>query len=293
MLDLNDVRIFCKVAEKGSLIGAAKALSLPSSTVSRRIAALEQQAGVKLLQRNTRTLSLTQEGQRLYSAMSLPLREIANAQQTLQNDGNKPQGVLRVTAPPLFAHFFLIPVACRFMALYADTQVEIVASRSRLNLIDEELDLAIRAGELNDSAMIARPLKPLPLILAAAPEYLQQRGVPGSSAELQEHDLIVSNANASRHCQWQLNPQTALNVEGRLATSSYDQTLHACLAGAGIALLPAFLAADYLANGKLTLLLPDVVTQQLSLHILYPSRQLQPAKLRAFIDLLLSELGPE
>jgi len=293
MLDLNDVRIFCRVVEKGSQIAAAKSLSFPSSTVSRRLTALEQQAGVRLLQRNTRTLSPTEEGQRLYRAMHLPLREMVDAEQVLNRSGGIPQGRLRITAPPLFAHFFLTPIACRFMALYVDTQVEIIASRSRLNLIDEALDLAIRAGQADDSNMIARALKPLPLVLAAAPGYLQQQRLPDSVTDLHEHDLIVFNASASRHCRWSLNPQTELNVEGRLATSSYEQALSACRAGVGIALLPQFLVADDVAAGKLTLLLPEVVTQSLSLHLLYPSRQLQPAKLRAFIDLLLSELGPD
>lgn len=292
MLDLNDVWIFCRVADKGSLIAAARSLDLPSSTVSRRLAALELQAGVKLLHRSTRSLSLTEEGRRLHDAMSRPMRSIAEAQNVLQDGQGKPQGTLRVTAPPLFAGSLLSPLVSRFINAYPDIQVEIIASRSRLDLISEGLDLAIRAGQLTDSTLICRPLKPLPQVLVASADYLHRKGFPSNPTDLMEHDLIVFNAHACRQGVWHLNPKLNLMVNGRMGTSSYDQALLGALGGSGIALVPQFLAAEHIMVGRLLTLFEADVTTPLQLHLLYPERQLQPARVTAFIELLMMELGP-
>jgi DNA-binding transcriptional LysR family regulator len=285
-MDLNAVRIFVKVAELGTLSAAAAALRQPISTISRRLAVLERDLSVRLLNRTTRHLSLTDEGRGFFERMAPVIEEVVEAERALRDQADAPRGLLRVTATPLFASHVLAPAATRYINAYDDVEVQIIASNSRLDLVEEGLDLAIRAGRLEDSSLISRPLNPLPAVLVASPAYASAHGVPSVLDELIHHQAIMFSADAGQDVVWPFLDGKSVPVKGCLRVNSYEQVFQAVLAGAGIARLPKFLCEQALHDRRLVPVLADCESQPLRLHVVYPSRRQLSLKVRAFVDIL-------
>src|SRR5215470_6114891 len=188
MLDLNDIVVFARVVEAGSFTAAARLLGMPKTTVSRRIAALEREVGVRLLQRTTRSLSITDAGRLYYRQGSQALRTIEDANLQLAEARAEPSGTIRISAPVGFGAYFLNEAVFEFLAANPKTRVELQLTDDQLNLVENGIDLAFRTGVLADSTLVARKLGSTHRILCASPDYLARRGVPATVSDLSHHD---------------------------------------------------------------------------------------------------------
>src|SRR5258706_6806218 len=192
MLDLNDIMVFARVVEAGSFTAAARLLGMPKTTVSRRIAALEREVGVRLIQRTTRSLNMTDAGRLYYEQSSQALRTIEDANLRLAETRAEPSGTIRISAPVGFGGHFLTSAALDFLAAYPKTRVELHLTDDTLNLVGNRIDLAFRTGVLVDSTLIARKLGATHRVLCASPDYLAGRGVPIAPADLASHHCIIA-----------------------------------------------------------------------------------------------------
>src|SRR5262245_61006197 len=251
-MDLNDIVVFTKVVETKSFTGAADALGLPKSTVSRKLAQLEERLGVRLVQRTTRKLALTEIGEAYYERCSRIVADVASAEQLVTDMQATPRGRLRVTASVDFSTRFIGDIVADFLAQHPDINVELEATDRVVDLIEEGFDLAVRFGQMPESTLIARKLCGLHLILCASPGYLARRGTPKQIEELDEHDHILFTP-ASRNQTWTYvgpNEQTYdFGRPARLASNNYGAIVDATRAGAGIASISEFMVTDEIKNG--------------------------------------------
>lgn len=286
MIDLNDILIFTRVVEAGSFTAAAHLLGLPKTTVSRRVAALEREVGVRLLQRTTRSLSVTDAGRLYYDLSSQGLRTIEDANLQLADTRAEPSGTIRVSAPVGFGSHFLTSTMFDFLAAYPKTKVELLLTDDRLNLVESGIDLAFRTGTLPDSTLIARKLGSTYRILCASPDYLARRGIPLLPADLPRHHCVVAGRSTA-NMHWTLDGaagQETVVVSGRIAVNEMGTVLAAAVAGYGIAQLPHQLARASIANGLLRRVLDDYATPAGGIYAVYPSsRHLSPL-VKAFIE---------
>jgi DNA-binding transcriptional LysR family regulator len=287
MLDLNDIVVFARVVEAGSFTAAARLLAMPKTTVSRRIAALEREVGVRLLQRTTRSLNLTDAGRLYYEQSSQALRTIEEANLRLAEARAEPSGTIRISAPVGFSGHFLIGAVVDFLAMYPKTNVELRLTDDRLNLVEEGIDIAFRTGILQDSTLIARKLGSAHRLLCASPDYLARYGKPDSPADLTHHQCVIAGPSASG-AHWVLegpSGQETVVVAGRFAANEMQAVVAAALAGFGIAQLPQAIAEGLINDGRLQRVLKAYTTPAGGLHVLYPSsRHLSPL-VKAFIEL--------
>jgi DNA-binding transcriptional LysR family regulator len=287
MLDLNDIIVFARVVEAGSFTAAARLLAMPKTTVSRRIAALEREVGVRLLQRTTRSLNLTDAGRLYYEQSSQGLRTIEEANLRLAQARAEPSGTIRISAPVGFGGHFLIRAVVDFLAIYPKTKVELRLTDDRLNLVEDGIDLAFRTGVLQDSTLIARKLGSTHRLLCASPDYLARHGMPESPADLAHHQCAIAGSSASG-AHWVLDGphgQETVVVAGRFAANEMQAVVAAALAGFGIAQLPQAIAEGLINDGRLQRVLKTYTTPAGGLHVLYPSsRHLSPL-VKAFIEL--------
>lgn len=287
MIDLNDIVIFSRVIETGSFTAAARLLGMPKTTVSRRVAALERDLGVRLLQRTTRSLGMTEAGRLYYEEASEALRKIEGANNRLAEAQAEPSGTIRISAPVGFSGHFLQEATFEFMATYPKAKVEMRLTDERLNLVDNGIDLAFRTGSLEDSTLIARKLGPTYRLLCASPAYLARAGRPSTPADLAGHDCVIAGPSAT-HAQWVLEglagPET-VSVSGRFAANEMQAVMEAAIAGYGIAQLPYGVAFACIADGRLQRVLDGYTTASGGLHVVYPSSKHLSPLVRAFIAL--------
>lgn len=293
MLDLNDIAVFARVVEAGSFTAAARLLRMPKTTVSRRIAALEQAVGARLLQRTTRSLAMTDAGRLYYQQSSEALRLIEEANLHLAEARAEPSGTIRISAPAGFADYLLNSAVFDFLAAYPKTKAELILTDDRLNLVEHGIDLAFRTGILPDSTLIARKLEATHRILCASPDYLANRDLPRLPADLVHHHCIILGSSADGG-QWVLvgpRSQESVMVSGRFAANDVQAALSAALAGYGIAQLPHKLTEAAMRDGRLRRVLADYTTPAGGLYVVYPSsRHLSPL-VKAFIALAVRKLG--
>ncbi|UVK53863.1 LysR family transcriptional regulator [Mesorhizobium sp. AR02] len=293
MIDLNDVIVFARVVEAGSFTAAARLLAMPKTTVSRRVAALEREVGVRLLQRTTRSLNLTDAGRLYYEQSSQGLRTIEEANLRLAEARAEPSGTIRISAPVGFGGHFLIRAVVEFLALYPKTNVELRLTDDKLNLVEDGIDLAFRTGRLEDSTLIARKIGSTHRLLCASPDYLARYGMPESPADLVRHRCVIAGPSASG-AHWVLDGpqgQESVDVAGRFAANEMQAVVAAAIAGFGIAQLPQVMAEALIAEGRLQRVLDGYTTPEGGLHVLYPSsRHLSPL-VKAFIDLAVERIS--
>ena len=286
MLDLNDIAVFARVVEAGSFTAAARLLGMPKTTVSRRIAALEREVGVRLVQRTTRSLAMTDAGRLYYEQSSQALRTIEDANLRLAEATAEPSGTIRVSAPSGFAVNFLTGAAFDFLAAYPKTKVELQLTDETLNLVGNRIDLAFRGGVLPDSTLVARKLGSAHRILCASPDYLARHGVPAALADLARHHCVISGPSTSS-AHWVLDGprgQETVAVSGRFAANEMQAVFAAAIAGYGVAQLPHRVAEAPIRDGRLRRVLGDYTTPVGGLYAVYPSsRHLSPL-VKAFIE---------
>ncbi|MFE8596845.1 LysR family transcriptional regulator [Archangium violaceum] len=291
-MDLNELLVFAKVVQAGSFTVAARGLRMPKSTVSRKVSELEERVGAQLLQRTTRKLRLTDVGQAYYEHCARIVAEAEQAELAVTRMQSAPHGLLRVTAPLTFS--FLGPIVAEFLKRYPEVQVELVCTDRSVDLMQEGFDLAVRAGRLADSSLIARKLGNVERVVVAAPSYLQERGVPKSPKDLERHDCLVFGAGMEGNA-WTLhsgNKSVQVSVRARLVVNEPDMLRAVAVAGAGIALLPTQPSDTDLTLGRLRRLLPDWSSSGAPVHAVYPSTRHHSPKVMAFVD-FLRERWPE
>jgi DNA-binding transcriptional LysR family regulator len=293
-MDLNDIVVFTKVVETRSFTGAADQLGLPKSTVSRKLAQLEERLGVRLVQRTTRKLALTDIGQAYYERCARIVADLAAAEQLVTDMQATPRGRVRVTAPIDISTRYLGEIVAGFVAANPDVTVELEATDRVVDLIEEGFDVAVRFGALPESTLIARRLCKIESLLVATPAYLARRGTPATVEELDEHDRVLFTPNA-RIQSWALVHGEATYEFGRparFASNNVGAVRGAVLAGAGISVLAEFMVADDIAAGRLVPVLPGWRIRPTDAHAIYPARQNLPPRLSLFLDHLARALDP-
>ena len=291
-LDLNAVTAFVAVVEHRSFRAAARNLGVPKSTVSRRVALLEEQLGVQLLQRTTRTVSLTDVGEAFHQRCSQALGTISDAAREVRQSETSPKGVLRVTAPLTFAEHFLGDIVTEFWSENPDVRVTLDLTDRYVDLVAEGYDLALRAGPLADSTLKARLLGTNPIVMVASPKYLSRHGVPKTPADLLEHDCIVYS-NTERGAKWPLlvkRKVTSCPVRARVAVNSFMLAGDFAAAGLGIARMPGGFSAALEAEGVLKRVLTEFEVPPSPLNAVFPPGPHLAPRVRAFVDLLASKL---
>jgi DNA-binding transcriptional LysR family regulator len=285
--------VFARVVEGGSFTAASRVLGMPKTTVSRRIATLEQEVGVRLLQRTTRSLSMTDAGRLYYEQMSQALRTIEEANLHLAAARAEPSGTIRISAPVAFGTQILNTIVFDFLATYPKTRVELRLTDEKLHLIDNGIDLAFRTGILPDSTLIARKLDSNHRILCASPDYLALSGVPEKPADLARHLCVIAGLSATG-AHWVLegpDGQDTVTVSGRYAVNEMQAVFDAAAAGHGIAQLPYRLAEMGIRDGRLRRILEDYTAQAGGIYVIYPSSQHLSPLVRAFIELAAKEIS--
>lgn len=284
--DPNDVIAFTRVVEAGSFTKAARAEGVPTSTVSRRVARLEEKLGVRLLHRTTRRLTLTDAGRILHDRGARILSELSDAERAVTEMQATPRGLLRLTAPAGMGEE-VAALVVEFLRRYAEIEMEVLLTDRRVDLIEEGVDVALRAGPLTDSTLVAHKLREAPVNLVASPAYLKRRGTPRHYKDLERHDCVLFT-QWSPGSTWSLDcpdGKVKVRVHGRVRANSVDVVSRATLAGLGIAFFPARTPhGKHVAAGRLRVVLPEVGLPPQTLWIVYPSRRHLAPKVRAFVD---------
>jgi DNA-binding transcriptional LysR family regulator len=290
---LTAIRTFCKLAEMESFVAAARALRVSPGVISKRIGALEDEVGARLVQRSTRRASLTPAGTRFYERCAAALADLELALEEAQGTTREPRGLLRVAAPHAFATTQIAPHLAEFATLYPDVRLEIEVADRDVDLIDEALDIAIRiTAELPESRLVARRLARWPMVLCGAPDYLARRGTPCTLDALARHEWLAPPGHASGDAvRVPLADRRARLTPGvlRLTTGSEMLLRAAALAGTGLAVLPRVLVAAELESGRLRAVLADSPLLELTAYAVYASRRHLSPNVRVFVDFLAAQ----
>lgn len=285
-----DLDVFAHVVTARSMSAAGRELKLSPAVISKRIRRLEDRLGVRLLQRTTRQLSLTEAGQGFYERVVAILGSIEESESWVSRGAGQARGTLRVSAPTSFGRMHIAPHLKPFLDANPMVNVELILSDAFVDIIGEGFDLAVRIADLRDSSLVAKRLAPNHRVLCAAPAYLDAHGVPQTLEELERHTLIAHNAD-----QWRLEgPEgpVSVRVTGPLRTNSSEVVREALLAGLGIALRSTWDVGPELKSGALIRVLPAYsVGRRVAVYVVYPSRRHMEQKVRTFVDYLAELYG--
>lgn len=294
MDNLSDIAIFVQVIESGSFTAAADKLALSKSVISKYVTRLEERLGVRLLNRTTRRLSLTEAGEVLYKGSLRGLEEIQATEVEVTRLQQTPRGTLRINTPMSFGILHIAPAIPDFQAQYPDVKVDMNLDDRQVNLVEEGYDLAIRIAELPDSSLVARHLGPCRHVLCASAHYLDLHGTPKQPEDLRQH-RVLSYGYHDTPRQWQL-----VNPQGRPVTIPLNSNIHmnnslalreAVLNHAGIVLIPTFIVGADIQQGRLKPVLSNYRTMELSIYGVYAQRKWLSPKVRAFIEFMQQSIG--
>lgn len=289
MNQIEHIVAFVRVAELGSYTRAAESLDLSRTRISRQVMALEESLGVRLIQRTTRRLHLTEAGERYLLRAQSILQALDEAAAEVGQGNSDVRGRLRVNGPMSFGTRYLAPLVAQFMQSHPALEVRLDLNDRRVDLLEEGYDVAIRIGSLPDSSLVARRLTRCRLLFCASPEYLACYGQPRHINALTEHRCLRYRSGQNS-ADWQFASQS-LAVDGPLESNNGDVLTHAAEAGLGIAQQPSFLVTESIANGRLVPILTQEPAVLLDVHALYPARRYLPTKVERFIDLLAQAWG--
>ncbi len=290
----SDLDFFALLARHPSLAAAAQELGLSPPAVSRRLAQLETRLGARLMNRTTRRLSLTPEGERYLEEGKRILRDIESLEHSLGASRDVPRGLLRVNASFGFGRRLLGPAISDFVRRYPEMEIQLHLSDRPLNLVAHGLDLGIRFGEPPDARILARPIARNRRVLCATPTYLEQRGRPRTPRELQQHACIVIRENDTAYNTWTLvngEQQENIKVRGPLSANHGEIAVDWALDHHGILLRSEWDIAPYLASGQLEQVLPEWAGIPADIYAVYPQRLHLAARLKAFVAFLQERLG--
>ena len=284
-----EIALFVQVAETGSLSRAAEALGLSNAAASRHLQALEDRLAARLVERNTRRLFLTDTGQEFFSRAKVLLADLKDAEDAVNASTLNPTGTLRITASLSFSIQHIAPLLRAYTERYPNVSVHVESANRYLDIIDNNIDVAIRTREFEpDSNITVRRLAQTRRILVAAPRYLARHGRPQTLEELEQHQLLIyTHANNPNELRFTRSGETTtLQVKGRLDSNDGQILRAAALDGLGILVQPAYIVYDDMVAGRLVPVLDDWDLPRLTINLAYPSRKHLSAKVRTFIDFM-------
>jgi DNA-binding transcriptional LysR family regulator len=278
---IDDIDVFVEVAGQASFTAAARRLNRSPAAVTRAVADLEARLGVRLLNRTTRAVSLTDAGERFLTGARRVLADLIEIEQAAAGQGSAPRGELGITAPILFGRLHVLPIVTEFMRAFPDVTARLMLLDRPVDLIEERLDAAIRIGALADSSAIATRLGSLRRVVVAAPSYLAARGTPQRPAEIAGHDVVVFGGLGA--ASWDFGADGSVRLSPRLTVSTAEAAIDAVAEGIGITRVLSYQAVDAL-RGTVTQVLAAFGGEEIPVHLLYPGGAHPPPKLRAFVD---------
>lgn len=285
---LPGIRTFCRVVECASFAGAARGLGISTAMASRHVMQLEQRLGCRLLNRTSRHVSLTEPGRLYFERCRQVLDDLDEAEASVSGAAAGARGLLKLTAPVWLANPTFMAVLADYQAAYPQVRLDIDLSGRMVNMVEEGIDLALRAGRIQSESLIARAIGRVEFFWVASPAYLQRAGRPQRLADLGEHRLLM----------YSLVPADSERVRNSMGgitlmpslQSSNESLLHlGALQGMGLAMLPTWLVAQDLAAGRLEVVLPGEPQVEITLHGVYPSRRHLSSKVRSFLDFLCAD----
>ena len=291
---MSAIEAFVRVAEAQSFSEAARQLGKSKSVVSRQVGALESELGVRLLQRTTRSITLTEAGRGFLDRAASILSEIEDAVLSTSRLQAEPRGCLRINAPMSFGFLHLAPALPDFLERYSEIQVDLVMNDRIVDIVDEGFDLAFRIGRLTESSLVARRLAPIRMAVCASPSYLARHGIPTTPEDLGQHSCLYYSA-LSLTGEWRfVRPDGSpwlISVQGSMRANNGDALRAAVLKGLGLSILPTFIVGRDLQAGSLVSVLNDFVPQDLGLYAVYSHSRLLSPKVRAIIDFMAERFG--
>lgn len=295
MDNLTDVAVFVRVVERGSFTRAADELELSRAVVSKYLTRLEERLGVRLLNRTTRRLSLTEAGAELFAASQGALERIAEAEGAITRLQREPRGTLKINAPMSFGILELAPALPAFLEKYPDVQVDLRMDDRHVDLVEEGFDVGVRITQrLAESSLVARRLLGCKQFVCASPAYLAAHGEPESPEDLAAHNCILYQHAAAANV-WRFRAaggrDVAVAVTGNLRANNGIAEREAAVRGVGILLTPSFYVSAELKTGTLKRILREYSLPELSLYLIYPKRSHVPPKVRVFVDFLVRRFG--
>lgn len=290
---LAEMEVYATVIQRGGLSAAARELELTPSAVSKLINRLENRLGVRLLNRTTRRLSTTEAGQQFYRRCLDILSAVEDAENTLSNYGQIAKGKLRINSTAGFARYQLLPILMEFQEEYPQLELELQLSGIPVDLVAEQVDVAIRLGVLEDTSLVARHLGESRRIVCASPEYLKLHGKPRVPSDLRSHSCLRLSTSRSFNL-WRFHTpdgEQLIEARGGFLTNDVNALCDYAMQGGGIARLSSFMVGRLLEEGKLIALLENHETDRQHIHALYPNRKQLPGKVKAFISFLQKKLS--
>ncbi len=290
---LTEMTMFVHTVAEGSFSGAARALRVTPSAVSKQVARLEERLGARLLHRTTRRLSLTEEGRAFHARCAQILAEIEEAETAVTELHAAPRGTLRVAAAVAFTAHQVMPLLPEFLERYPEVHFDLIMTDREVDLVDERIDVAIRFGRLRESTLIARKLAVSRRVICAAPAYLERHGTPRTPGDLARHNCLTLSTRPEFNV-WEFGerPEDRLRVAGNLELNQADALYDACLAGIGLARVAGYLVEADIKAGRLVPVLEGQLQEASSLHVVYPHRRHLSPKVRAFVDFLVAKFDP-
>ncbi|MFV1972308.1 MAG: LysR family transcriptional regulator [Thiohalobacterales bacterium] len=292
MDNLRRMVIFFHVVDSQSFSAAARQLGIARSAVSRHVSLLEKSIGVRLLNRTTRRLSLTEAGETYYQSCARIVAEAEMATQRVCQLQDEPVGTLKVTAPSSLGDPLVTPLVRDFMERYSALNVDLLLDDQVVDMVGEGIDVSIRVGWLDDSNFVARKLGDMTRLLCASPGYIEQHGRPASPADLAQYDCIIfTQLPTPYHWAFTRNKrEERVQVKGRLKTNNASAVRNAMLGGVGIGAVSSFLIGEDIKTGRLEHLLPDYECGTAGIYAVYQHRHYQQAKVRLFIDFIARQI---
>ena len=287
------IPVFVAVVENGGFSAAARTLGISKSAVSKRINQLEAHLGVRLLHRTTRKLSLTEAGERYFEHAAQALTAAGQAEDAVTELQGEPQGNLKISSPMSFGRLHVAPLIPKLLQRYPKLQIDLVMDDRKVDLVAGGFDVAIRAGNLPASTLIARKLAPLRQVLCASPDYIDRYDRPGTPAELSGHNCVLYSYSSDAD-EWTLIGESGpeiVTVSGSYQVNNSEALLEALREGIGIGRLPTFVAGPDLKTGRLVKLFESYRLPDFTIYAVFPERQYLPAKVRAFLDFAIEYFG--
>ena len=288
MDSLSRIGIFIEVAKQESFAGAARALGITSSAVSKQVQNLEHELRAKLLNRTTRKVSLTEEGALFFERASRALDDLQEAREEIYELKATPRGTLRVSVPMAFGSSHLKRPIAEFAATYPEVTLDVSFDDRLVNIAEEAFDVVLRIGVLEDSSMIARRLAPVPIVACASPAYLARHGTPAAPDDLTRHNVLAYTRNKGAH-EWRYKGpdgrEGLVSLESTFRADAAEMMTEAALQGLGIMISPVFFLTDALAAGALVPILAEYRTwPERNLYAVFPPNRYLSTRLRLFVD---------
>jgi len=291
MDQISRVGVFIAVVKAESFAGAARALGITSSAVSKQVQNLEQDLQVKLLNRTTRNVSVTEEGAVYYERAARALEDLQEAQEQIYELKSRPRGPLKVSFPQSLGIKYFGQAIASFAAQYPEVELDVSLDERFVDIVNEGFDIAVRIGSLKDTSLIARRMASCPFVLCASIDYLETHGTPQTPDDLADHNVLAFTGNSGLH-EWRYRDATGqigqVSLRGNFKADSGDILCSAALQGVGIAILPVFYIAKHLKNQELQAVLPDFVTSpKRDIYAVFQPNRFQSTRQRLFVDHLV------